>query len=193
MKENQRVALTKRLLQEGLFRLLEEKPLEKVKVTELCREAGINRATFYRHYTAPRDVLLDMEAEFDAKLSATYTAADKQDVPRTIEALTTHLHCHRALLKVFLQNNSADEFLLLLTKIFDTCIRGAEGFSYLAEADEESLKLLTAYITGGGYYMLRQRLLEDIQKSPQEIAALVLRLMNYTVADGDSKERPQRL
>lgn len=113
MKENQRVALTKRLLQEGLFRLLEEKPLEKVKVTELCREAGINRATFYRHYTAPRDVLLDMEAEFDAKLSATYTAADKQDVPRTIEALTTHLHCHRALLKVFLQNNSADEFLPL--------------------------------------------------------------------------------
>ena len=193
MKENQRVALTKRLLQEGLFRLLEEKPLEKVKVTELCREAGINRATFYRHYTAPRDVLLDMEAEFDAKLSATYTAADKQDVPRTIEALTTHLHCHRALLKVFLQNNSADEFLLLLTKIFDTCIRGAEGLSYLAEADEESLKLLTAYITGGGYYMLRQWLLEDIQKSPQEIAALVLRLMNYTVADGDSKERPQRL
>ena len=193
MKENQRVALTKRLLQEGLFRLLEEKPLEKVKVTELCREAGINRATFYRHYTAPRDVLLDMEAEFDAKLSATYTAADKQDVPRTIEALTTHLHCHRALLKVFLQNNSADEFLLLLTKIFDTCIRGAEGFSYLAEADDESLNLLTDYITGGGYYMLRQWLLEDIQKSPQEIAALVLRLMNYTVADGDSKERPQRL
>ncbi len=41
--------------------------------------------------------------------------------------------------------------------------------------------------------MLRQWLLEDIQKSPQEIAALVLRLMNYTVADGDSKERPQRL
>lgn len=193
MKENQRVALTKRLLQEGLFRLLEEKPLEKVKVTELCREAGINRATFYRHYTAPRDVLLDMEAEFDAKLSATYTAADKQDFPRTIEALTTHLHCHRALLKVFLQNNSVDEFLLLLTKIFDICIRGTEGFSYLAEADEESLKLLTAYITGGGYYMLRQWLLEDIQKSPQEIAALVLRLMNYTVADGDSKERPQRL
>ena len=50
MKGNQRIALTKRLLQEGLIRLLEKKPLDKNSVTELCGESGINQATFYRHY-----------------------------------------------------------------------------------------------------------------------------------------------
>ena len=49
-KENQRITLTKKLLQEGLLRLLETKRLDKISVTELCREAGINRATFYNHY-----------------------------------------------------------------------------------------------------------------------------------------------
>ena len=46
MKENQRIAVTKRMLQEGLLRLLRTQPIDKIKVTELCEESGINRATF---------------------------------------------------------------------------------------------------------------------------------------------------
>ena len=57
MKDDQRVALTKRLLKEGLFRLLQTKDISKIGVTELCRESGINRATFYRHFEQPRDIL----------------------------------------------------------------------------------------------------------------------------------------
>ena len=56
-QENQRIMLTKRLLKESMLRLLQERPLEKISITELCRNAGINRATFYRHYEIPRDVL----------------------------------------------------------------------------------------------------------------------------------------
>ena len=36
MKDDQRVALTKRLLQEGLFRLLERKDIDSIHVSELC-------------------------------------------------------------------------------------------------------------------------------------------------------------
>ena len=60
-KENQRIALTKKLLQEGLLRLLETKTLDKISVTELCKESGINRATFYNHYTSPFDLLNSVE------------------------------------------------------------------------------------------------------------------------------------
>ena len=59
-KENQRIALTKKLLQEGLLRLLETKSLDKISVTELCRESGINRATFYNHYNSPQELLTDI-------------------------------------------------------------------------------------------------------------------------------------
>ena len=50
MKDDQRTALTKRLLREGLLRLLSKTDLNKISVTQLCIESGINRATFYRHY-----------------------------------------------------------------------------------------------------------------------------------------------
>ena len=57
MKDDQRIALTKRLLREGLLRLLSKTDLNKISVTQLCIESGINRATFYRHYEEPRDIL----------------------------------------------------------------------------------------------------------------------------------------
>ncbi len=52
-KINMRVAVTKRMLKEGLLRCLETKDLEEITISELCKEAGINRATFYKHFNTP--------------------------------------------------------------------------------------------------------------------------------------------
>lgn len=42
---------TDRVIRENFLWLLEEKPLNKITVQDLCEEAEINRATFYRYYT----------------------------------------------------------------------------------------------------------------------------------------------
>ena len=180
MRGNQRIALTKRLLQEALIRLLEKKPLDKITVTELCSEAGINRATFYRHYNIPRDVLLDMETQFNENLNTALDAISGTDVTGYMNELMTYLSNHVDLVKIFLENNSADDFMRQLNKMFDNFLNGNNNFSLLSDADAKSVKLIKTYITGGGYYMLRQWLLEDIQKTPEEIAGLVLKLVNHT-------------
>ena len=54
---NQRRTLTKRLLKESLIELLKEKDIRKINITELCRAAGINRTTFYCHYSNQYAVL----------------------------------------------------------------------------------------------------------------------------------------
>ncbi len=66
-ESNQRVVVTKRMLKEGLMRLLKNRPLEKISITELCQEAGINRTTFYRYYELPRDVLTEIQNNFFAE------------------------------------------------------------------------------------------------------------------------------
>lgn len=58
---NQRRTMTKRLLKESLIELLKEKDIRKINITELCRAAGVNRTTFYCHYSNQYDVLKDME------------------------------------------------------------------------------------------------------------------------------------
>ena len=51
MKQDHRVRLTKMMLRDSFFDLMQEKPVGKITVKELCDKAGVNRATFYSHYT----------------------------------------------------------------------------------------------------------------------------------------------
>lgn len=59
-----RVRFTKAILKQSLLSILEEKPIGKVTIKELCERAQINRGTFYLHYNEPNDVLKEIENEF---------------------------------------------------------------------------------------------------------------------------------
>ena len=55
-KTDRRVKYTKQAIRDGFLKLLSRKPIEKISVTEICREADINRGTFYSHYNDPYDL-----------------------------------------------------------------------------------------------------------------------------------------
>ena len=46
-----RVIKTKESIEQAFLSLLEKKPLQKISIVELAREARINKGTFYLHYT----------------------------------------------------------------------------------------------------------------------------------------------
>ena len=50
MKKDLRVVKTKGSLQTALIELLQEKTLDKISISELCKFASVNRGTFYLHY-----------------------------------------------------------------------------------------------------------------------------------------------
>ncbi len=63
---DRRVRRTRRLLQEAVLAMAEERDLGAITVQDITRHAGVNRATFYQHYR-DRDALLD--ETFDALLA----------------------------------------------------------------------------------------------------------------------------
>ena len=50
------VTRTDEAVKQALMKLLEEKPLSEVTVSELAREARVSRSTFYQHFGNPGDV-----------------------------------------------------------------------------------------------------------------------------------------
>lgn len=68
--EDKRVQRTKRAIREALLRLISDKPVGGLTTTELCREAQVNRNTFYAHYATPEDVLAEVEDELLAELAS---------------------------------------------------------------------------------------------------------------------------
>lgn len=171
---NQRVAVTKRMVKEGLMRMLKKKPLEKVNITELCQEAGINRTTFYRYYKLPRDVLTEMQSEF---FEETLEHFQKPLTIGDIEHFFVCLSKHAELVKLFFQYNSDTDWADIFTNIFNS-FPGKKMMKAFQNLDENSAKLLSTYLAGGAYFLARQWIMEDIPMQPKEVAAIALSILD---------------
>jgi AcrR family transcriptional regulator len=69
-----RVARTRKRLQEALFALARERRLDEISVSDIAEYAGVNRSTFYQHYSDKETVLADaldaLAAQAGAQLEA---------------------------------------------------------------------------------------------------------------------------
>ena len=96
-----RIEKTERAIKQAFMELRAQKPLEKIRVKELCDLACINKSTFYAHYqdiyalaTAIEEELVDAVVESLPRLTAS-------DVSERTEWLT------RELFRAFAQNQEA--------------------------------------------------------------------------------------
>ena len=65
-REDKRIRRTKKLLRQALTRLMKEKEFGSITVTDVVREADINRGTFYAHYRDVYDLRERIEADMIA-------------------------------------------------------------------------------------------------------------------------------
>ncbi len=59
---DKRVIRTKKAIKEALFRIMEEKDISSISISELTQEANVNRRTFYTHYRNITDILDEIES-----------------------------------------------------------------------------------------------------------------------------------
>ena len=73
---DKRVMKTKRAIHEAMTKLINEKPIEEITVTELADAAEINRKTFYNYYSSVYMVAEEMEDEIIARFEETLRKID---------------------------------------------------------------------------------------------------------------------
>ena len=78
---DRRTKYTKKVIRETFIDLLSEKDISKVTVSEICKIADINRATFYRYYLDVFDLLDKMEDEFVDEVKEAYRVDDNDEQP----------------------------------------------------------------------------------------------------------------
>ena len=62
MKTDARVRYTKMIIKKSFISLLKERPINKITVKAICEMSEINRATFYKYYNDPFDLMEDIES-----------------------------------------------------------------------------------------------------------------------------------
>ena len=109
-----RVVKTKESIEQAFLSLLAKKPLQKISIVELAREARINKGTFYLHYTDIFDlyqktIRRQMEAGFEC---ADYFGDFFDDPKRFCEALTASFSSNLAVLDVLGKEESGASALM---------------------------------------------------------------------------------
>lgn len=95
-------------LREALFRLLERKTFEQITVRDICAEAGIHYATFFRHHTGKEALLDHVAADQMARLvELTVPIKESGDDRGSILALCQYVEEHRALWAILLNGGAA--------------------------------------------------------------------------------------
>ena len=181
--------LTKRLLKESLLKLLAEKSIKKISVSELCQNAGINRSTFYNHYGSQFDVLREMELDMiddlnqiweEERGSSEWTLRDRA------AAFCRYLKDNDKFVKlIFSNSDTSSEFISLL--IGAAHVQTIYRQIFPDEKDRQKHDLMTTFLAGGTYNMIRKWLLEDIPITPEEMGEL---MYNMSVCGWDFNSLP---
>ena len=107
---------TRLCIGQTMIRLMDETSFDDIRVTDIVREAGVSRMTYYKYYTSKLDVLKDYLQEMILE----YDRERKQKFPGTFFTYDQLLHCIRYFLRyrsVFQILSRTSQYSLIATSI----------------------------------------------------------------------------
>lgn len=106
-KANLKVINTKRKLSKSLISLLTSKSITEIDVSELCKKAGINRTTFYKHYTSLYHLLDELIVQFFKRIETLFLSLSSgENTTSKVAYLLKYLKQNREFVTIIMNNNS---------------------------------------------------------------------------------------
>lgn len=184
-KSDHRIRVTKMLIRRAFTELLRTKPMQSISVKELCETAGINRGTFYAHYTDIYDLLKKMEeemlADFQEALRPLLEVHEGGITPAKITAgIFQCLKENADICTVTLGPFGDKEFAARLIRIGrDSYVESYQRF--FKGATPRQLEYYYAFVSAGCIGMLERWLAEGMHTSAEEMADMAEKIMMYGI------------
>ena len=176
-KINRKVQYTRKVLKESFIQLLKQKAISGITVTQICREADINRATFYAHYKDQYDLLSQIEQELVADINkylAEYRFQERNMKSRQVmEQIFEYIRENSEVCEVLLGENGDKIFqrdVLLIVQ--QQCISEWTR----KDVDEDVAQYLYSYTTNGSIGIIQKWLQEGMTRSNGEMAEFIIKL-----------------
>lgn len=172
-----RLKRTYRLLVDSLFKLLKEKSFDDISVIDLCDDAMINRATFYKHFNDKYEFVECIAKNTIQKMYTVNVVEKNLKNPIEIyhviiERVIMFIDDNREIFRISLESNASGRLLNTLSDILYTYIRQLIQLTCLGDGDEIDgvpVDLITAFINGGAVHIIRWWLFEGSDYSAEQI------------------------
>lgn len=155
-----KIANTKKALLDAFYKLSKTERIEDITVSALCKEAKVNRTTFYKYYSVPSDVLIE-KAQDVASLSSTFSMSNDVSLYDKMLELCRLFYNNREFVNLYF--TACGSIMPLICKAI-----------IAIETDVNFMKkpvnnFLSGGVTGLAIYWLQH----NYEESPEEIARLL--------------------
>lgn len=184
-REDHRSRVTKMLIRRAFMDLMRQKPIQSISVKEVCDLAGINRSTFYAHYTDLYDLLDKIEEELIAAFQrALEPMLKEQGTQVNPVAITTEIfRCikdNADICTVTLGDYGDKSFInRLLMMGRDICIEAYQN--YFKRATPKQIEYFYAFVSNGCMGLLRRWMDDGMVSSEEDLAKMAENIMLHGV------------
>lgn len=184
-ERDHRIRVTKMLIRRALTDLLRQKPIQSISIKELCETAGINRGTFYAHYTDIYDLRKqiedDMLSDFLEALKPMLSYAEKDLTP--LKITTGIFQCLKENADVCAMTVGPYGDKEFATRLINL---GRENYveiyqRYFSSATPKQLEYYYSFVCSGCIGLLEKWLAEGMTSSAEEIAAIAEGIMMHGI------------
>jgi AcrR family transcriptional regulator len=176
-KSDRRVRYTKMVIKQALLDLMKEKPINKIKVTEICDRADVGRGSFYTYYENAYDLMEQIEDEIFAEVERSIKeSSDASTSSVMLTEIMRYASENVDMCKVLLGPNGDKEFIRRLVNIErDRNVREWQR----AEPNTSTLsfELQYVFISSGVVGILESWIADGTKQSPEEIALIIAELV----------------
>lgn len=179
-KIDARVRYTKMMIRNSFIALLRTKPLAKITVTEICAGAGINRATFYAHYSDPYELLRRIQTEMmDDVLSGLRgpVASDDPDLRAILSGIFEYIRQNADVCELLLSDGGDEGFMAQVVEMLQ--LRFLTEWEKRGSISREDAEYLYTYAAIGSAGLIKKWLSDGMKKSPAQMAEIVIKLANH--------------
>ena len=176
VNENLRVVISKKMMKDGLLRCLKRKNLERLSISELCRESQVNRATFYNHYGSPKDILTEICWDHAREIQK---IAEESKGASTEERLTkclSYIYDNKDSVLTIKDASVDEETTNANMEALIYGLRQVMDVRSTVDLDDTEYKLATTYYSRAILYTICQWLTGEVDKTPKEIAQFLMKL-----------------
>ncbi len=176
-----RVRVTRAMIRKAFTGLLRQKPIQSITIQELCALAGINRGTFYAHYTDVFALLEQIESDVMGDFQRALESGRVTEDARIslVESCARIFQCIKdnADIRVVMLGDYGDKGFVdkLLSIGKEACLSAYSQHFNLANPRE--IECFYAFISGGCIGLLRQWIQDGMVDSAMEIAQIAERIM----------------
>ncbi|EKU93487.1 Uncharacterized HTH-type transcriptional regulator yvdT [Alloiococcus otitis] len=185
---------TKQAILQALIKLIDQKGLDQVSVSDLCQQANINRSTFYLHYKNIDDLLLSVEADFIREITDAIQDLETEDLIYNSQALTQlftrileSIEKNSDLIITLMSPTTSPRTRLTIEQAIENIIIDRMNTAIIREATQEELPVSKTYIavtisslfTG----IVAEWLLSGKKESPQDLGQFISEVATQPMID----------